>query len=106
MWEHASGSQIVGKNRGPKNRNNRRPQRFFRGRRTSAVNPEPSEHAEAMMSYTQPTDRKGHEHVAMEDARAGETTGRIRIVLVVSSILAIVALGIVLIAFVQPAMHS
>ena len=58
------------------------------------------------MSYTEPTDREGHEHVPMERARAGETTGRVRIVLVVSSILAVVALGIVLISFLQPATQS
>jgi hypothetical protein len=40
----------------------------------------------------------------MQDARAGETTGRVRIVLVVSSLLAIVALGIVVYSFAHPAM--
>lgn len=58
------------------------------------------------MSYTEPTDREGHEHVGMEKARAGETTGRVRIILVVSSILAIIALGIVVYAFAHPALPS
>jgi hypothetical protein len=57
------------------------------------------------MSYTQRTDQDGHEHVPMEEARAGETTGRVRIILAVSSILAIVALGIVVFAFVHPAVQ-
>jgi hypothetical protein len=56
------------------------------------------------MSQTDETEV--HKHVPMEKARAGETTGRIRIVLVVSSILAIVALGIVLIAYAHPAVQS
>ena len=56
------------------------------------------------MSQTDGTD--AHNHVPMEKARAGETTGRIRIVLVVSSILAILALGIVLIAYAHPTMQS
>ena len=35
---------------------------------------------------THEIDSEGHEHIPMEEARAGETTGRIRIVLVVSSV--------------------
>ena len=58
------------------------------------------------MSHTHEIDREGHEHVPMEEARAGETTGRVRIILAVSSILAIVALGIVVFAFVHPAVQS
>jgi len=57
------------------------------------------------MSRTE-TDSQGHTHLPMEEARAGETTGRIRIILAVSSILAIVAMGIVIFAFVHPAVPS
>jgi hypothetical protein len=56
------------------------------------------------MSHPDETDV--HKHVGMEKARAGETTGRVRIILAVSSILAIVALLIVLFAFVHPAAQS
>jgi hypothetical protein len=55
------------------------------------------------MSYTHPTDSEGHEHVTVREARSGEMTGRVRIILAVSSILAIIALGIVVFAFVHPA---
>jgi heme/copper-type cytochrome/quinol oxidase subunit 4 len=54
------------------------------------------------MSYTEPTDKHGHEHLPKQDARSGETTGRMRIVLVVSVILAIVALGVVMMTFMHP----
>jgi hypothetical protein len=47
-----------------------------------------------------------HKHISMEKARSGETTGRMRIVLIASSILAIVALGIVLVSFMHPAAQS
>jgi len=56
------------------------------------------------MSYSHPTDREGHEHVPVEEARSAETTGRVRIILAVSFILAIVALGLVVFAFAHPAM--
>jgi hypothetical protein len=68
--------------------------------------PAPSCNQEAGMSRTHDIDSEGHEHVPMEEARAGETTGRIRIVLIVSSILAIVVLGIVLFTYVHPAAQS
>ena len=59
------------------------------------------------MSYsTHQTDQDGHEHVPVEEARAGQTTGRVRIILAVSSILAILALGLVLAAYVHPAAPS
>jgi hypothetical protein len=58
-----------------------------------------------MATYTRPTDSEGHEHVPMEEARAGETTGRVRIILVVSSVLAFIALMIVVFAFVHPAVQ-
>ena len=61
---------------------------------------------EAAMSNTRETDNEGRVHVPMEGARAGETTGRVRIILVVSSVLAIVAMGLVVFAFVQPAVQS
>jgi hypothetical protein len=54
------------------------------------------------MSYTEPTDRKGHEHVAIEKARAGEKTGRVRIILAVSILLAVVAMAVIIIAFAHP----
>jgi anti-sigma-K factor RskA len=52
------------------------------------------------MSHTDETDV--HKHVTMEKARAGETTGRVRIILAVSSIVAIVALLLVVFFFAQP----
>jgi hypothetical protein len=52
------------------------------------------------MSHTDETDV--HKHVPMEKARAGETTGRVRIILAVSSIVAIAALLIVLFFFAHP----
>ncbi|HVZ02207.1 MAG TPA: hypothetical protein VHA35_22060 [Dongiaceae bacterium] len=58
------------------------------------------------MPRTREIDREGHEHVPMQEARAGETTGRIRVILVVSLILAIVAMGLVVFAFVHPAAQS
>jgi len=58
------------------------------------------------MSHTHEIDSEGHEHVPMEEARAGQTTGRVRIILAVSSILAIVALGFIVFAFVHPAVPS
>jgi len=58
------------------------------------------------MAHSHEIDSEGHVHVPMEEARAGETTGRVRIILAVSSILAIVALGIVVFAFVHPAVQS
>lgn len=45
---------------------------------------------------------EGHKTLPTEKARAGQETGRVRIILAVSFILAIVALGIVLFAFMQP----
>jgi hypothetical protein len=62
----------------------------------------PSRIQEAVMSYTRPTDSEGHEHVTVQEARSGEMTGRVRIILAVSSILAIVALGVVVFFFVHP----
>jgi hypothetical protein len=55
---------------------------------------------EAAMSHTDETDV--HKHVPMEKARAGETSGRVRIVLAVSSIVAIVVLLIVVFWFAHP----
>jgi hypothetical protein len=43
-----------------------------------------------------------HKVVPQQKARAGETSGHIRIVLIVSTILAVIALGIVVVVFSQP----
>jgi len=51
------------------------------------------------MSYTQPTDREGREHVPVEKARAAEKTGRVRIILAVSFTVAIIAMAVIIFAF-------
>ena len=52
------------------------------------------------MSHTNETDV--HKHVPVEKARAAEKTGRVRVILGVSFVLAIIALGIVLYFFASP----
>lgn len=42
---------------------------------------------------------EGHETVNVQRARAAETTGRVRIILVVSFALAIIGLGVVMLSF-------
>jgi hypothetical protein len=44
-------------------------------------------------------DTEGHETVPMEKARGAETTGHMRIVLGISFALAVICLGIVMLAF-------
>jgi hypothetical protein len=44
-------------------------------------------------------DTEGHMTVPVEDARAAETTGHVRIILAVSFALAVICLGIVLLSF-------
>ena len=51
--------------------------------------------------YNEIEDTEGHPIVAMEDARAGETSGRMRIVLITSLALAVIALGVIMLSFAQ-----
>ncbi len=58
------------------------------------------------MSYEEGAHADGPKTLTTEKARAGQMTGHVRIILAVSSILAIVALLIVLFAFVHPAAQT
>lgn len=44
-------------------------------------------------------DTEGHETIPMEEARSAETTGHVRVILAVSFALAVICLGIVMLAF-------
>jgi hypothetical protein len=54
------------------------------------------------MSYTNRTDSKGREHVPVQNARAAEKTGRVRIILAVSFIVAIIAMAVIIFVFAHP----
>ncbi|HVM85927.1 MAG TPA: hypothetical protein VMW18_18680 [Candidatus Binatia bacterium] len=51
------------------------------------------------MANFQTSETKTHTTLGQEKVRAGQTTGHVRIILTVSTILAVVALGAVLFAF-------
>jgi len=42
---------------------------------------------------------EGHQTISMENARSGETSGRVRIILAVSFALAVICLGVVMLTF-------
>ena len=47
------------------------------------------------------TDTHTHRTLSKEEARAGQTTGHVRVILIISSVLAVIVLGAILLAFVR-----